>query len=470
MFDLNEFANGLSFTYKYFCEKSLNHRRVKHSDIVPLIDFIKGKNIFTVTPAGQSIQGRDIFVIGYGKGKKKIFLWSQMHGDETTATMALFDIFNFFLDDKHFNEIKNLMFNRLKIYFLPMVNPDGSEIHQRRNAHNIDLNRDANRLQSPEARILMKVFKNTKPHFGFNLHDQNIHYAVGSSFMPASISLLAPPIDNRNTMTDSRNSAIKLIVDIYSLLKNFIPGHVGRYPDEFELRAFGDSFQKAGMSTILIESGGWKDDSDKKFLRKINFIILLTSFLNIAQEYYKKADLKIYDLIPENKEIIFDLLLKNLKFVKDGKETIIDLGINLEEIQDDESPEIFYQGKLADMGDLSVFHGYEDIDLSGYEVRSGMTYPETIDPISEISKLDLQKLYREGYTSFVCPAGKFNQSIVKYPVNVQASKEIRKNIEIDQIADYIILKDNKVNYVIINGFLFNVISNSGEIKNGAVLS
>jgi hypothetical protein len=30
-----------------------------------------------------------------GNGKKKVLLWTQMHGDEPTATMASFDMFNF---------------------------------------------------------------------------------------------------------------------------------------------------------------------------------------------------------------------------------------------------------------------------------------------------------------------------------------------------------------------------------------
>lgn len=469
MFNINDFANGLSYMYKSFYEGSLNKRWIKHSDIIPVINFIKNKNIFSVSKAGESIQGRDIYLISYGKGEKKIFLWSQMHGDESTATMAIFDVLNFLSDNHHFNEIKDIILNQTKIYFMPMVNPDGAEIFQRRNSFQIDINRDAQSLQSAEAQILMKTFRDIKPHFGFNLHDQNIHYAAGDSFRSAAISLLAPPVDIENTFSESRQRAVKLVVDIYSLLNNFIPGHVGRYPDDFELRAFGDSFQKEGMSTILIESGGWKDDWDKQYIRKINFIILLTSFLNIAQENYKKAHLKLYDVVPENKEILFDLLLKNLKIINEGKELLIDIGINLEEFPGNSSQNIFYKGTITDIGDLSTFHGYNEIDLTGYEILSGKTYPDEIQTISELSKFDFLKLYSEGYTNVICSLNELKTQTVSFPVNIQSDKEFKKKIEIDGIADFIILKNNKVHYVVINGFLYNITTNSGEIKNGAKL-
>lgn len=56
---------------------------------------LKNKNGFTVKIVGKSVEGRDLNLITIGKGKTKIFLWSQMHGDEPTATATLFDIFNF---------------------------------------------------------------------------------------------------------------------------------------------------------------------------------------------------------------------------------------------------------------------------------------------------------------------------------------------------------------------------------------
>ena len=137
-----DFANSLYYDYQHYHEQSLNHKRFKHSDIVPLIERLKDKNNFEVNKAGTSAEGRDIYLIKIGHGEKKIFLWSQMHGDESTATMALFDIFNFLIANDHYNAFSDSLFNKATVYVMPMVNPDGAEVFQRRNSYEIDINRD----------------------------------------------------------------------------------------------------------------------------------------------------------------------------------------------------------------------------------------------------------------------------------------------------------------------------------------
>ena len=80
-----QFAESLSQSYENYREKSLNHRRFKHSDILPLINRLNESEIFRVKKVGASVQGREIFLISIGTGKKNIFCWSQMHGDEATG-------------------------------------------------------------------------------------------------------------------------------------------------------------------------------------------------------------------------------------------------------------------------------------------------------------------------------------------------------------------------------------------------
>ncbi|MEJ2615288.1 MAG: M14 family zinc carboxypeptidase [Ignavibacteriaceae bacterium] len=228
-----EFADRLYYCYPRYKEEKLANRRFKHSDIIPLINKLKNKNIFSVNKAGSSIQGRDIFKIKIGNGKKKIFLWSQMHGDESTATMAVFDIFNFFNTQDEFDDIKKSILKKASIYFMPMVNPDGAEIFERRNAFDLDINRDAIRQQSPEGRILRKIFENIKPDFAFNLHDQNTKYSVGRGPNIAALSFLAPPINYEKSIDPVRKKAIKLISENYTMLSEYIPGHIAKYQDDF---------------------------------------------------------------------------------------------------------------------------------------------------------------------------------------------------------------------------------------------
>ncbi len=53
---------------------------------------------------------------------------------------------------------------------VPMLNPDGAELFQRRNLQFIDINRDALALATPEGKLLKKLRDEWQPDIGFNLH------------------------------------------------------------------------------------------------------------------------------------------------------------------------------------------------------------------------------------------------------------------------------------------------------------
>jgi len=473
--DLN-FANRLYHEYENYKEQSLTKRRFKHADIVPLIEQLKNKNIFTVKKAGESVEGRAINLISIGTGKTKIFLWSQMHGDEPTATMALFDIFNFF-SDSSFNDFKKELLRKVTIYFMPMVNPDGAEVYERRNIFNIDLNRDAVKQATPEAQVLKNTFDSLKADFGFNLHDQSTRYSAGNSFKSAVLSFLAPTIDYEKSLNPVREKAIKLISELYKTLSDFIPGHIAKYTDEFEPRAFGDNFQKWGTSTILIESGGWKNDPEKQFIRKLNFIAMLSAFKSIAERTYEEESVETYDSIPFNEKYIMDVVLRNLKIKNYGREYLIDIGINLDEVnlpadkQGSKGKEFYYKSSVEDLGDLSVFFGYEDYDLKGMEVIPGKTLKKKFDSIKQIEKLNLNDLYKDGYTNVVLNSNKIDREYTSLPVNISLNSYLSgkdDEIKLEKPANFIIKKDGEIVYVVVNGFVYNIKNQTGEIKNGLI--
>jgi len=167
-------------------EATLDKRRFKHKDMLPLIEQLRADSA-TVSCLGQSVEERDVYEIKLGSGKKNIMLWSQMHGDEPTSTMAIFDMLHFLqATDTAFAELRNLILSELTICFIPMLNPDGVERFQRRNAMEIDLNRDAKNMACPESRILKAAYEKNKPLFGFNLHDQSKYYNVPQTKNSAS--------------------------------------------------------------------------------------------------------------------------------------------------------------------------------------------------------------------------------------------------------------------------------------------
>jgi len=366
----NDILKSLFYSYESYKEEQLNPSFIKYAELQELIKQLNGKKQFQVSQLGESVELREINSISFGNGKTKVLSWSQMHGDEPTATAAIFDILKFFSQSDEYDDFRVNLLNKITFYFVPMLNPDGAERFQRENAFNIDLNRDALRLQSPESKILWKYAEKLEPEFGFNLHDQSCYYTAGRTENNASISLLAPAMNRAKSINYTRERSMQVITEIYNTLSQYIPGNIARYSDEFEDRAFGDNLTRSGISTILIESGYFKDDVNKDFIRKLNFTALLSAFHSIAGENYEKIDYTKYLLIPENAERLFDLLLKNVTIKCSGSTFKVDIGIKRKKFRNEITNEFYYKSKIDQIGDLSVFNGIEELDMKGYEIRS----------------------------------------------------------------------------------------------------
>ena len=395
--DIEKFAEKLNEKYADFKEKKLFKRRHKYADILPLIEKHGKNSLFQQSVVGKSFQGRDIFLLKAGTGKKNILLWSQMHGNEPTATQALFDIFNFLSSYSGFTKERTLILDKLSLHFVPMLNPDGTEVFQRRNAQEIDLNRDALRLSAPEAKILKKVRDATDAAYGFNLHDQNIYFTAGLTANPASITFLAPAFNVPKDINDNRRNAMRQIVVMNKVLQNHIPGQVGRYNDDFMPTSLGDNIQKWGTGAILIESGGYKNDPEKQFIRKLNFIAILSALYSIASEK-DSIDYKAYFTIPENSSYkLFDLLIRNANVKNNEHNYLIDIGIRRSEKDNESHSDFSYYSTIADIGDMSFKYGYDEIDAKGLRIQNGKIYEKKLKSKKQLNKLDVDQLISTGY-------------------------------------------------------------------------
>src|SRR6185503_7863022 len=211
-------------------------------------------NRFIFERVGASLEGRSINMISAGSGPYRVMLWSQMHGDEPTATAALFDVFDYFQRHRGDPVVERIL-SSLTLYVIPMLNPDGAERFQRRNAQGIDVNRDALSLQTPEGQILKSLRDRFNPRVGFNLHNQAWSTSVGDPPKPASISLLSVAYDTPRSENAGRKLTKKICAVIRDALEPFASGQIGRYDDEFEVRAFGDNLTLWGTPVVLIEAG-----------------------------------------------------------------------------------------------------------------------------------------------------------------------------------------------------------------------
>lgn len=443
--------------YVHYHIPELGKQLIKRGDIEPFISELKANPTFEVSKLGESVEGREINLIKAGSGKTAVLLWSQMHGDESTATRALFEMFKFLSSNDALDPIREKILAQTTLYFIPMLNPDGAEKFARRNALSFDLNRDALRLISPESRILKNTRDKYKPEFGFNLHDQSIHYNVYRTSKPASISFLAPAYNYEKEVNETRSKAMKVIASMNKVLQHYIPGQVGKYDDSFEPRAFGDNIQKWGTSTILIESGGYPDDPEKTYLVKLNFIAILAAVADIADGAYENSTQEEYYSIPENDRKLFDLLIRSAKVEKNGSLNTTDIGIFFEEVRSGKRGEVAYKAVISDMGDLSTYYGYEEIDAEGMTLSQGKVYPRTFANYKEIDPEGAMNWLNEGYTTIRLKSAPAASEIPDLPFQlVPANYENRSAFTIDDDVYLLLEKNGKNMLAICNNKIINL--------------
>jgi hypothetical protein len=468
-------ARRLFDTHKNFREATLTQRRFKQKDILPLIEKRKNNDLYKVESVGQSFEGRDIQMLKIGNGAKKVLLWTQMHGDEPTSTMASFDIFNFFeAKNDGFDELRKTILDNTTLYFVPMLNPDGAERYQRRTMQGIDMNRDAAARQTPEAQILKGLVDKLKPDYGFNLHDQSPRYSAGRSPKVATISFLATSYDYELSINPVRERSMQLIVGMNKILQEYIPGQVARYSDDHEPRGFGDNVQKWGTTLVLIESGGYVGDTEKQYIRQLNFMAILSALGTISDNSLTKENREEYYNIPENGRWVYDLVVRNASVKQSGKTFTADLGINRNEVSYSNATKFFYYSKIEDFGDLHPQYGSQELDATGLTIEKGKVYPTICKNVSEVSKLNALNLLREGYTYVRLASDSNTRALGLYfttsPLHVLRSGQAAPSGTpgLGNTATFILKKAGKVRYAVINGFLYDLDNFKTGIGNGIV--
>ncbi|SNR35634.1 Zinc carboxypeptidase [Lutibacter flavus] len=339
-------------------EKNLKGRRILFSDIIPLIKNLSSK--FKKEVIGYSENETPIYKISIGIGEIKILSWSQMHGNESTGTKALFDLFNFFENPtEEFEQVAQIILSNCTLQFIVLLNPDGAVKFTRENTDNVDLNRDAVDRKAIESKLLRLTLDSFNPKFCFNLHDQRTIFNVEGTKNPATISFLAPSEDLERTLTEGRKETMSVIVAMNELLQQCIPNQVGRYTDEFYPTATGDNFQKLGHNTILIEAGHFNNDYSREITRKFNFYAILEGIYFIASAP-SFGNYKPYFSIPNNDKLFLDIIYKRMKRVKDGLAVVEDIGIQYKFKVKNNKLEMYKC--IETTGDLSNYSSYNIIN------------------------------------------------------------------------------------------------------------
>lgn len=330
-----------------------------YSDIEPVLDELAADTKLEHAVIGSSYLGTPIRRLTLGHGPMVVLAWTQMHGNESTATAAVLDWLRILLA-KRLHGLPEDWKDLLTLHVIPMLNPDGAAEGTRETAQGIDMNRDALAQQTPEGRLLWQQVQSLKPSVAFNLHDQNPYYAAGEGGDPATIAFLAPAYHPDKHVDGPRLRAKQLIAHMRQILSHWLPQGIGRYDDTYSQRSFGDAIAGTGASTILIESGEHRGDPTRQVARKLNVMALQAGLTALLSGVYQDYSLADYYAIPDN--------------VSDG---FVDVRITHVTIDDGEYPayqvdlclnrgEQPHQGYVIEfVGDSTGQQGLEELDGKG---------------------------------------------------------------------------------------------------------
>ena len=351
-------------------EPLLQGRYITLDSIESLLNKLNTNNELEII--GKSVLNKPIYKYQIGTGNIRILLWSQMHGNESTTTKALFDFLNLLNSDSY---LAQKLLHSFTFCCIPMLNPDGAKLYTRENANKVDLNRDSQDLSQPESRVLRATFEHFRPDFCYNLHDQRTIFGVGSSGKPATISFLAPAYNEARDINESRMKAINLIAGINDVLQCYIPGQIGRFDDSFNINCIGDTFQYRGVPTVLFEAGHFPNDYSREETRKYIFIAFLSSFEILNENDIVISKFDKYLSIPQNKAGFYDFLYKNIRINYDGIEKMSNFAAQYKEKL--VKNQIIFNAYIVKVDELDDYFGHYEYDGNQalYHDRNG-DYPK----------------------------------------------------------------------------------------------
>lgn len=324
-----------------------------------------------ITELGKSTLGKPIYKLSLGNGPIQVAAWSQMHGNESTATLALLDLLEFL---KLNTEIKDRLFNSITLDFIVMLNPDGSEVWTRRNALDIDINRDFLKESSVEMKILKTMLSQKNYDYALNLHDQRTIFSTNNE-KPATLSFLAPSQDIEKTLTENRKKSMAIIAGIFLQMQHSLPNQIARYNDEFYPTSSGDNLMKSGIPNILFEGGFFPGDYNREKTRQYYTTALFYALKSISVLKGDDFGYETYFQIPENKESHYDVIYRNVKLNTDF-DCVLDVAVQYKEIYDDEIKNLKLVPYVTEVGDLGRKKAWQEIDCIGKKFVSEKKFPK----------------------------------------------------------------------------------------------
>ena len=188
IFFVTQFSH-LSFArIKTPLEESGFKKLTTHTEMIPYLKKLDKKCAFMQMEfIGESVKGKSIPVLYFSDSRKfradeeakpLVLIYCQQHGNEPSGKEAGLELTSVLADGKRNR------FDNFDLILIPMMNPDGADSGERRNANKMDLNRDHAALTQPETIALHKLFLKWKPEITLDVHEYN---AVSKSWVEKGI-------------------------------------------------------------------------------------------------------------------------------------------------------------------------------------------------------------------------------------------------------------------------------------------
>jgi carboxypeptidase D len=143
-------------------------------------------DLVRVVSAGQSVQGRELWIAkitdnpGVEEDEPEVSYIAAMHGDEVVGKEMVFGLIQYLTENYGSDSRVTNLVDDTEIWIMPSMNPDGTAMGQRYNAHGVDLNRDfPDRItdpvntpdgREPETQAVMLWGFGTSTNLSANMH------------------------------------------------------------------------------------------------------------------------------------------------------------------------------------------------------------------------------------------------------------------------------------------------------------
>lgn len=155
-------------------EKNNYQKVTSYEELSTFVQQLDQKSdLLNVEIIGQSSQGRNLYAMkfsaaesGKDKTKIKVLFFAQQHGNEQSGKEGVLLLANELLKPEN-----RYLFEKLDFAIIPQMNPDGSEVNNRRNGNDADLNRNHLILTEPETMALHKFFDRYQFEVNMDVHE-----------------------------------------------------------------------------------------------------------------------------------------------------------------------------------------------------------------------------------------------------------------------------------------------------------